>query len=499
MFNYIPAERRRNLHLYKYSGVDQSLVSRYILNPYWNWLVTLFPKTVAPNTITLSGLLLVGINFITLLLHDGALQCGVDSKLDPTSSLFNNTDLKQLISAGQALPVTPFLPRHGLPERIQSTSIVPGWNLLSLFSSATSGDSAPLNGSTCLPHWVYYTWALCLFLYQSLDSIDGKQARRTGMAGPLGELFDHGCDAINTTLECILISSALNLGRSYWTLASIIATLSNFYLTTWEEFHTGTLFLSAFSGPVEGILMIVAVYAVTAYAGGPTFWDQGVLNVTGLSKIGIVQQFLSRWNFPLSEAFLLFGAVGLAFNVVASYSNVLAAIAKKRQAAGKSAASASTGSSLKPLLGLLPLLVQVAGNTVWVTAQKQQIMVDGHAFIPFLSYWGIAFAYNVGLLIVAHVTKAPFPYWNAAAVWSVIGAIDASLPSPLLQSTPGRVRATIYVSLLAALFLYGHFCYHVITTITKEIGVPCFVVRPKRAVEEETKGTAAVVQNKKSS
>ena len=28
-----------------------------------------------------------------------------------------------------------------------------------------------------------------------------KQARRTGMAGPLGEMFDHGCDAMNTTVR----------------------------------------------------------------------------------------------------------------------------------------------------------------------------------------------------------------------------------------------------------------------------------------------------------
>lgn len=36
-----------------------------------------------------------------------------------------------------------------------------------------------------------------LFVYQSLDAIDGKQARRTGMSGPLGELFDHGtCDTL---------------------------------------------------------------------------------------------------------------------------------------------------------------------------------------------------------------------------------------------------------------------------------------------------------------
>jgi hypothetical protein len=54
-------------------------------------------------------------------------------------------------------------------------------------------------------------WGIGLFMYQTLDAIDGsvglfgigdgradvdvldrKQARRTGMAGPLGEMFDHG-------------------------------------------------------------------------------------------------------------------------------------------------------------------------------------------------------------------------------------------------------------------------------------------------------------------
>lgn len=40
--------------------------------------------------------------------------------------------------------------------------------------------------------------AVGLFLYQSLDAIDGKQARRTNSSSPLGELFDHGCDAVST-------------------------------------------------------------------------------------------------------------------------------------------------------------------------------------------------------------------------------------------------------------------------------------------------------------
>ena len=43
-----------------------------------------------------------------------------------------------------------------------------------------------------------------LFIYQSLDAIDGKQARRTNSNSPLGELFDHGCDALSTGLQIFI-------------------------------------------------------------------------------------------------------------------------------------------------------------------------------------------------------------------------------------------------------------------------------------------------------
>lgn len=43
-----------------------------------------------------------------------------------------------------------------------------------------------------------YVWALVgisIFAYQTFDSIDGRQARKTNTASPLGELFDHGAPA----------------------------------------------------------------------------------------------------------------------------------------------------------------------------------------------------------------------------------------------------------------------------------------------------------------
>lgn len=42
------------------------------------------------------------------------------------------------------------------------------------------------------PPWVYLNCGISMFIYQTLDAIDGKQARRTGLSSPLGQLFDHG-------------------------------------------------------------------------------------------------------------------------------------------------------------------------------------------------------------------------------------------------------------------------------------------------------------------
>ena len=52
---------------------------------------------------------------------------------------------------------------------------------------------------------------MTMFIYQTLDAIDGKQARRTGSSNALGELFDHGCDSLsNRKLIGDVIILALN-------------------------------------------------------------------------------------------------------------------------------------------------------------------------------------------------------------------------------------------------------------------------------------------------
>lgn len=41
---FIPPQREQNLRKYSYSGYDGSLLSKYVLTPYWNNLVKIFPK-----------------------------------------------------------------------------------------------------------------------------------------------------------------------------------------------------------------------------------------------------------------------------------------------------------------------------------------------------------------------------------------------------------------------------------------------------------------------
>lgn len=84
--------------------------------------------------------------------------------------------------------------------------------------------------------------AFGLFVYQSLDAIDGKQARRTKSSSPLGELFDHGCDAVSTVFVTIAFAVELRLGQDPWIMFSMcFLAMSAFYTAHWQTYVTGSL------------------------------------------------------------------------------------------------------------------------------------------------------------------------------------------------------------------------------------------------------------------
>jgi len=106
------------------------------------------------------------------------------------------------------------------------------------FATVVMGYFMP-NYETSAPWWAYLLTSICMFIYQTLDAVDGKQARRTGNSTPLGQLFDHGCDGFSTILIADGITMlTLTPDRA---LTNQVIFAVPFFLAQWEEMHTGTL------------------------------------------------------------------------------------------------------------------------------------------------------------------------------------------------------------------------------------------------------------------
>lgn len=134
-------------------------------------------------------------------------------------------------------------------------------SFLLLFFALTSGE---------FPNWIWAYAAIALFAYQTLDAIDGKQARRTGCGSPLGELFDHGCDALFTPMLSVTTCLAIGLTPMESFTYSFAVTTA-LYLALFEQCVTGTLDLGYINGPVEGILLSVLCLLFTSVV-GPQWW-----------------------------------------------------------------------------------------------------------------------------------------------------------------------------------------------------------------------------------
>uniref|UniRef100_A0A7S1KZQ3 Uncharacterized protein n=1 Tax=Neobodo designis TaxID=312471 RepID=A0A7S1KZQ3_NEODS len=172
------------------------------------------------------------------------------------------------------------------------------------------------------PNWVWAYAAVSLFTYQTLDAIDGKQARRTGCGSPLGELFDHGCDALFTPL--INLTSCIALGfTATETFFYCMAVNSALFFSLFEQFSTGTLDLGYLNAPVDGILLSCGVLFWTAFA-GPQWWATpfaaGPLVNLGAITIPVIGTTVNVSFFTKANELLF--AVGILGSFFTSLGNV---------------------------------------------------------------------------------------------------------------------------------------------------------------------------------
>eukprot|EP01112_Ceratiomyxa_fruticulosa_P016529 TRINITY_DN5007_c0_g3_i1.p1 TRINITY_DN5007_c0_g3~~TRINITY_DN5007_c0_g3_i1.p1 ORF type:complete len:421 (+),score=75.52 TRINITY_DN5007_c0_g3_i1:695-1957(+) len=311
---------------HKYQSRDDSILYKYVLGPFWNYILQFVPMSIAPNLITLTGTITLLINFLAVALYA------------PT------------------------------------------------FSEP-------------LPTWAYVSSALTLLFYQTLDNLDGKQARRTGSSSPLGQLFDHGCDSIVITIQAVISSCVGRMGIGWISITQLIVTaMVPFWLATWEEYHTGILHLGVVNGPDEGIIIISFIYLLTAYI-GPDMWLKTVPQIFGLSK-EVFPSFLQNMQFNTFFAFVAMTPIIITCFV--NIQHVTSYLSKKSNPKlGPAFQHVLTGLIYVGCISLwfYTSTTQFGSNSVWISYPR----------ITFLAV-GLGFGEMVSRLILAHMTDEPFEF-----------------------------------------------------------------------------------------
>ncbi|EDV56156.2 cholinephosphotransferase 1 isoform X1 [Drosophila erecta] len=311
----LSAQQLRKLSEHKYSCFSASLLDP-LLQPWWNWLVSQTPLWLAPNLITIVGLIL---NVVTTLI---------------------------------------------------------------LICYSPNGVEAP-------PRWTCLLCALGLFIYQSLDSIDGKQARRTNTSSPLGELFDHGCDSISTVFVALSACISCQLGHyPNWLFFQCFCAIALFYCAHWQTYVSGTMRFGRID-VTEAQFSIIAIHLVSA-ALGPEIW---------LTKIGIGS--IQLWYGPAVTT-IVCGLLSLAY--------VFSVI--KAGGVGKNGSTVAGTSVLSPSI---PLTLVVLPALIIAQKSPHNIFTE-HASVYILAF-GMVAAKVTNKLVIAHMTKAEMEYLD----WSLLG------------------------------------------------------------------------------
>lgn len=135
------------------------------------------------------------------------------------------------------------------------------------------------------------------------------------------------------------------------------------------------------------------------------------------------------------------------------------------------------------LAGLAPFFATWLAIPIWLSL-RPEILRDH--ILPFLFFIGASFAYQVGLIITAHLTKSPFPYFNILLIPILAGTLDALGPF-LMQRfgigwssiLGGGVYTVSYVLACLGLSIgvYGSFAVDVITSICDYMDIWCLTIK----------------------
>lgn len=306
----------------------------------------------------------------------------------------------------------------------------------------------------------YFGFAACFWIYSTMDNIDGKQARRTNSSSPLGELFDHGCDALNCPIGSFIHIASLGLGYSWRSLIVLFISSWAFYLPTWEEYHTGVLYLGYVNGPTEGLLMVITTILISGIFGNSIWFKE--------------LEILSRSVYLIDLITIGFVALFVFYYVPSCLWSVYCECKKKGTSFGEA------------ILQLFPMTVGTLAVAIWLSSRHSSVQSSSN-FILFFTTVGIVFGKMATKIIYAHVAKCPFPLFTKMMLPLLIGSVAMFMahfliPEEHTQTVILAETTFLWTYLGMCVIGYANWIYHTIHSICLHCDIYCLQIKQKKVI-----------------
>jgi phosphatidylglycerophosphate synthase len=297
------------------------------------------------------------------------------------------------------------------------------------------------------PAFAYAVAILSLFGFQTLDAVDGKQARRTGSSSPLGNWLDHVCDVVALQFAMLTAACSLGAGATGLTLFLVGSVLWNNYAVHWETKHTGVLFMGNGTTIYEAQAALTAVHAVS-WIFGSDVWDRALGSFLPAALHGLPFADAALRTCYVVVGVGLIGGIGFAGSFV------------------RAVRSTRTGELGRAFVELVPTgWVVAAGAAAFASAAPPARA----ALIITVSCLGLRL---IGRVILAHLADVPTRTFEptlvpltASAVY--LGAVHAGLVPELVSDA-----AVAWANLAFAVAVGAHYFVGVTREMSKALGVP---------------------------
>lgn len=212
------------------------------------------------------------------------------------------------------------------------------------------------------------------------------------------------------------------------------------------------------------------------YVNGPTEGIIGLCVVMILSGIYGPQIWLNAMNDK--ESFLNVGYFAIAFFCIGGASMIVSSLLKVRKAC-----IAQNKSFLIACSHLTQMIFCTLAAYFWLKSPFSQILNHPLRFILFILTTGIAFGKMATKIILAHLTKKPFPYFSGLVVPLFIGSFLVNTIPRLLTINAAWDQIELFylwAYLVIAIIGYGNWVYHVVKGFCDFLNIGCLCLKNEK-------------------